>query len=188
MSLASINRLVTAAETGGAGISAIASFAVMVIVFVDVGLRYIFNAPLPWSYDLIGMYLVPALFFPILSDTFRRNHHIALDILYLRFPGGWQRASRLLSALIGLVAFGLLAWRASLNTAAAMARGDVVGGSILWPTWVPLAIAALGFWLIVARLVLDAAALAFALAFGTEGVAGESPERGRQHDHAFEEI
>lgn len=188
--LSSANKGVSVAETGAAAFAGLAAFAVMVIVFADVFLRYIFNAPLPWSYDLIGMYLVPALFFPILSDTFRRNHHIALDILYLRFPIAWQRAVRLLSAIVGVICFAVIAWLATIQTIATFSAGEVVGGSILWPTWVPVLIAALGYWLIVVRLVLDAVALAAVLFRDPHSpeVEGESPERGRSGHEVMEEI
>lgn len=188
--LSSANKSVTLAETGAAAFAGLAAFAVMVIVFVDVFLRYLFNAPLPWSYDLIGMYLVPALFFPILSDTFRRNHHIALDILYLRFSVAWQRVVRLLAALIGIVVFSVIAWLATAQTMATFRAGEVVGGSILWPTWVPVLIAAFGYWLIVLRLVLDAVSLTAVLLTKPDAadVAGESPERGRSGHEILEEI
>lgn len=58
--LAGLNKSVTAAEGGGATFAGMVAFAIMAIMFVDVGLRYALNSPLPWSYDLIGMYLVPA--------------------------------------------------------------------------------------------------------------------------------
>lgn len=183
--LETLNRHVTAIEEAAASFAGTALFAVMVVVFSDVGLRYLFNAPLPWSYDFIGMYLLPALFFPIIADTFRRNHHVALDILYLRFPITLQRAVRLLAALAGMGAFAIIAWRVSLKAASAFAAGEVVGGSILWPTWIPLSVSALGFCLIVVRLCVDALALVIALLLNSREVAGESPDRAAVPDEAM---
>src|SRR3546814_5827562 len=52
----------------------------MLVIVVDVVMRYFFSAPLSWSYDLIGMYLVTLVFFLALADTFRRGGHIKVDL------------------------------------------------------------------------------------------------------------
>ena len=38
-------------------------FAVMMIVAADVFMRYVFNAPFSWAYDLISLYLMAGAFF-----------------------------------------------------------------------------------------------------------------------------
>ncbi len=45
----------------------------MLVVTMDVVMRYGFNAPLGWVYDLVGKYLVVAAFFLAVSETFRRG-------------------------------------------------------------------------------------------------------------------
>ena len=37
--------------------------AIMLIVAADVLLRYLFNAPLSWAFDLISLYLMAGVFF-----------------------------------------------------------------------------------------------------------------------------
>jgi len=46
------------------------------------------------------------------------------------------------------------------------AGDNVVAGAIPWPTWIPAAIAAAGFLLLIGRLALGVVALALALAAG----------------------
>ena len=57
-------------------------FALMLVVVADVSLRYLFNAPLQWSYEVISSYLMPGLFFMAVSHTLKANAHVSVDILH----------------------------------------------------------------------------------------------------------
>ena len=65
--LQSTHRSISVVESLWAALASVCLFAIMVIVFLDVGLRYIFNSPLGWSYDVISLYLMVALFFLTVS-------------------------------------------------------------------------------------------------------------------------
>lgn len=157
-----VTRLEHAASTGAAA----ALFAIMLIVFADVVLRYLFNAPLSWSYDFISIYLMGAAFFLALSETLRMNHHVAVDILYLRFSLRARRAWKLLGWLLSCVLFVVIFVLAARTSWSRWTADNVVAGAIPWPTWIPAAIAALGLALLLARLTLGVLALALALAAG----------------------
>ncbi len=156
--------------------SALCLFGIMVIVFVDVFMRYFLNSPLSWSYDFISLYLMGAAFFFSLSETLRRNHHVAVDILFLRFSLRWRRIAKL-AAWAGTTAFFAIVLALAVRTAWQRWEGDnVVAGAIPWPTWVPAALAAFGFSLILLRLAIGCAAMFLALARGRAldpSVAGE---------------
>ena len=59
-------------------------FAIMMIVFCDVVMRYLFNSPFAWAYDLIAMYLMAGVFFLVLSDAYEASAHVNVDILQQR--------------------------------------------------------------------------------------------------------
>lgn len=167
-----VTRLEHAASTGAAA----AMFAIMLIVFADVGLRYLFNSPLAWSYDLISLYLMGAAFFFALSETLRRNHHVAVDILYLRLSLRARRIWKLLGWLLSLLLFAVIFVLAVQTSWSRWTGDNVVAGAIPWPTWIPAAIAALGFGLLLARLALGVLAMGLALVAGRAldaGIAGE---------------
>lgn len=158
-------------------LAGVATFVVMLIVAADVMMRYGFNDPFSWSYDLIGMYLVPLSFFFAVSATFRRNHHVAVDLFYLRAGEALRRLARL---LIAIVTIPLVGWIIALSATDARERfvnGDAVAGTVLWPTWIPSFLVAVGFSLLTARLLLDAVALVAAILRGAPEVKGESPSR-----------
>ena len=50
-----IMRTIRALERIFGMLSAVAIFAIMIIVCTDVTLRYVFDAPLPWAFDLISI-------------------------------------------------------------------------------------------------------------------------------------
>ena len=52
-----VSRWIAQVEIILAGLSGVAMAAIMVIVTIDVVLRYAFAAPLSWSYEMIGLYL-----------------------------------------------------------------------------------------------------------------------------------
>jgi TRAP-type C4-dicarboxylate transport system permease small subunit len=157
-----VARLEGLAATG----AALALFAIMLIVVADVLLRYLFNAPLSWSYDLISIYLMGVAFFLALSETLRMNHHVAVDILYLRFPLGWRRVWRLVGWALSFVLFAIIFVLAVTTAWDRWSAGNVVAGAIPWPTWIPAAIAAAGFLLLLVRLALGVVALAITLVSG----------------------
>jgi TRAP-type C4-dicarboxylate transport system permease small subunit len=171
------NRLAGRVEDLMLRLAGLTTFAIMLIVGVDVLMRYALNAPFSWSYDLIGIYLVPLSFFFALSATFRRNHHISVDILYRRYPLRLQRLARLATALLFGPFVLWMIWLAARDAHDRYAAGDAISGTILWPTWIPSAIVALGFLALVLRLALDTIALLVSFAHGTDDVPGESPAR-----------
>jgi TRAP-type C4-dicarboxylate transport system permease small subunit len=171
------NRLQSGLEAVLICITAVIMFLLMLLIVVDVGMRYTLNSPLGWSYDLIGMYIIPCIFFLALADTFRRNDHVAVDILYLKAPVGLRRGLRLVTALVGVAIFGVILVTAWQNTVEKYLGGDVIDGAVLWPTWISSSLVVLGAGAILLRLLLDALALLRALIAGGPHVPGESPVR-----------
>jgi TRAP-type C4-dicarboxylate transport system permease small subunit len=134
-------------------VAAVCLLAVMLIVFADVLARYVANAPLAWSYDLIGMYLMPALFYLALSDTLADHHHVAVDLLRPRMPAWLTRSVEVLGNAATAALF-LVITAIYLGTALEKFRTDALVLSVgQWPAWIPDAIVALGALVISLRLI-----------------------------------
>ncbi|MGQ9371507.1 TRAP transporter small permease [Azospirillum sp. ST 5-10] len=119
-------------------------FTMMVIVFADVALRYLFNSPLGFSYDLISLYLMVGVFFFSLSNTLRHDEHVRVDILYLRIPLPVRRwVDRLVYALSAAL-FAAIVWTGLLRAIASTARLEVMATLIPWPLWLAYWIVPLG--------------------------------------------
>ena len=103
-------RALTAIEKVTSIIAACFMFAIMIIVFSDVVMRYVFNRPFSWAYDLISLYIMAGVFFLSLSGTYAVNGHISVDILLPRFSAAIQRLCIIISNLVGLAIFIPITW------------------------------------------------------------------------------
>ncbi len=140
--------------------------AVMLIVFTDVAARYAVRAPLAWSYDVIGMYLMPALFYLALSDTLAAEHHIAVDLLRPRMPVWLQRLAEIIGNAGTAAVFLLIAWIYSASAWDKYVSDAQVMSVAQWPAWIPDAIVVLGAVTISLRLIGRAVGHAVSLATG----------------------
>src|ERR1700730_12646656 len=77
-------------------VAAFMMFAIMVIVAADVAMRYIFNSPFAWAYDLISLYLMGALFYFALSRAFAEGAHISVDILQYSMSENLRRICQII--------------------------------------------------------------------------------------------
>ncbi len=150
-----IGRLIDRLETATMVVAAATLFLVMMIVVVDVVLRYLWRSPLSWSYDLISLYLMPAIFLLALSHTYREQKHINVELFADRVPGGWWKAAQAIGRLLSLAVFAMIVQQGVVRSFASWEKGDVLGGAIAWPTWVSQVLVPVGFGLLMLRLVFD---------------------------------
>lgn len=142
---------------------AVAGLCVLLIMFVvtyDAISRYLFNAPLSWSFELVTYYLMVVAVYFALSSTFTHGDHINLD-LFLNMMSARPRA-RVESAwsLISAVGFAIIAWGTWENTLHAYQRNEFLPGIIVWPAWLSHLPVPLGTGLIALRLALHSWTLA----------------------------
>jgi TRAP-type transport system small permease protein len=113
---------------------AIAALAVLcAITVVDVAGRYLFNKPLLGTVEM-SEFLMVLLSFGGLALAELRNGHITVDFFVNALP---QRASALLdaaAALLGVVFWGFVSWRAAVHAARIREVGEV-SANLTVPTW-----------------------------------------------------
>ena len=127
--------------------------ALLVLVTIDVVLRYVFNAPLQWSRDANGLLLLIALF-SSLPAAWDRGHHIRMEIFYLRWPPRLRIAADVCSALAGISLFGLLAVQ-SVAFTIYMADTGETGEDLVAPLWPFMAFIGYCGAVFVARLIVN---------------------------------
>lgn len=140
--------------------------AIMLIVAADVLLRYAFNAPLSWAFDLISLYLMAALFFLALSDTLRHHGHVAVDIFQYRLSDRTRHLCQAVALAAAAGAFAVILLLGAGKAWDAWTAGDVLEGAVAWPTWIAAALVPLGVGLLLARLLLSAVAHALSALTG----------------------
>ena len=147
----------------------------MVVVSLDVVMRYLFNRPLGWTYDLISIYLMTALFYFVLSRTFAEGAHISVDIVEGRLPPVLRRLCHIVVDVLSAALFAEITWLVAGRTWDDYFAGSATSGEILWPTWLSEVLVPIGTALLTARLLLHAAAHAGSLITGRELIALPPP-------------
>lgn len=129
--------------------------AIMLVVTADVAMRYLFNSPFAWAYDLIALYLMAGVFYFVLSDAHRENAHVGIDILHAKMGPRARRAADVVTALVGVALFALIAWAGMERALENFANEEVLAGTIPWPMWLSAIIVPIGSSLLVLRLALQ---------------------------------
>lgn len=144
-------RMLARSENALSAVSVVAMAAIMLIVVVDVMGRYFFSAPLTWSYNLIGLYLMTAVFFMALPGTLSAHGHIAVDILQHNLPRWLMHTGLFLGYGMSTVLMALITWGTYRRLVPAWLHDDRIQALVPFPTWVPYTIAVIGCTVMVIR-------------------------------------
>ena len=107
--------------------------ALMLIVTLDVVLRYVFNSPLPWGRDVNGLLLLITIF-SALPHAWDRGYHIRMEVFYNRLPGRARNLADVATAAAGILFLGLMGIQALRFTIYMAATGET-GEDLLLPFW-----------------------------------------------------
>ena len=164
-------RALAAVEKVASTIAAAFMFAIMIIVFSDVIMRYAFNKPFSWAYDLISIYLMAGIFFLVLSEAYASHAHVSVDILQQKFSPAMIRVSEIATCIVGIGVFSLIAYLGFLRAVDSFKSADVMAGAIPWPMWPSIGLVPFGAGLITVRLALHLVAHLLSLATGRSLIA-----------------
>jgi TRAP-type C4-dicarboxylate transport system permease small subunit len=163
-----LRRVIDAIDDGLMVIGCLMLFALMLVVVGDVVLRYLFNSPLQWSYEVISSYLMPGLFFFAASHTLKAHAHVAVDIVH-NYVG--RRTRYLLEALVSVLAapvFLLCTIVSARNTWNDLETAATSTSGLALPTWTISVMLPIGFGMLTLRLTLNAIGYVATLVSGRE--------------------
>ena len=129
----------------GAGLAAAVILACLTgFVFVNVILRYLFNAPIMAS-DEIAIYLLVGVACIGLAYALKAGAHVSTTIVVGRLPDHIRRKLQLPTCIIGVV-FGIV-WTWAMWDLAIRdyVRGRTSFSAMETPMWIPESVAAIGF-------------------------------------------
>ena len=150
------DRALRAIEKAGIAVAGVLMFAIMTVVVADVAMRYFFNSPLSWSYELISLYLMVGLFFFSLSNTLAHDAHVAVDILHLYMPRRLRHAAEFVGYALATPVFAAVFYLSVMTTWQSFTGDDVLAGHIPWPTWLAQICVPIGVGVLVLRMALRA--------------------------------
>lgn len=153
---ARLGRVIDAIDTALLAIGCVMLFALMMVVVSDVSLRYLFNRPLTWSFEIISSYLMPGLFFLAASHTLKSNAHVCVDILHNYVGRKTRYVFEALGSTLAAPIFGLATVVSAQNTWQDLQSGAASSSGMELPTWSISLMLPLGFGMLTLRLVLHA--------------------------------
>lgn len=163
-----LRRVVDAIDAATLAVGCLMLFAMMLVVVADVSRRYLFNAPLTWSFEIISSYLMPGLFFLTASHTLKSNAHVCVDILHNYVNRKTRYVFEAVSSVLAAPVFGLAAVVSAQNTWNDLQIGAASSSGLELPTWTISMMLPIGFGLLTLRLVLHAIGYIGTLASGRE--------------------
>lgn len=92
----------------GVGLSLLVGM--MLLIVADVSLRRLFNKPILGSVELVE-YTLAILVFLTIAYCAVQGGHIAIDVLFSRFPQRLQAVLDSFNYLLSVVLFGLMSWQ-----------------------------------------------------------------------------
>ena len=145
--------------------------ALVVLVTLDVALRYLFNAPLQWGRDANGLLLLMTIFCA-LPHAWDRAYHIRMEVFYIRLTSARRRAVDVLASVAGIVVFGLMAVQAARFVPFMMGTGET-GEDLELPLWPFMGFLSACAFVMVARVFANPAGVADHLRYRVDAQRGE---------------
>lgn len=156
-----MRRLMNWLDTAAIAISGLCLIVMMLIVSWDTFSRYALGAPLVWSFEIISYYLLVISLYLAISPTFTRDDHVSIDLFRQMFPDRLRDWIDVIWCLMAAAVFALIVWASWRSLGHSFQRNQFFPGLIRWPAWISFLPIVIGTGLIVLRLVVHAAELAF---------------------------
>ncbi len=163
-----LRRVIDVLDGALTSIGCLMLFLLMLVVVFDVSLRYLFNSPLIWSYEVISNYLMPGLFFLAVSDTLKAHAHVSVDIVHNYISTKTRYLFQAICSVIAAPVFFYIMVVSTQRTFEEFQSGAVSTSGLELPSWTISALLPLGFGLLAIRLTLDAGGYVWTLASGRE--------------------
>jgi TRAP-type C4-dicarboxylate transport system permease small subunit len=139
----------------------------IVVITLDVILRYFFRSPLIWSQDMNGLLLL-MVFWASFTYTWDEGKQLTMDIFYQNFKGRWKACADILANGMGMIFSGILGVKTAMGIPN-MIRLNETGMILLIPLWPFAAFMALCSLLLFLRLAISTGPHVRALLSGQEG-------------------
>lgn len=147
--------------------AALLIFLLSFLVVADVIGRAVFNSPVKGTPELVSMSIV-IICFLLAGYAVQSGGMIHADILVSVFGVRGQAFAQLLSAVLGILFFGLIVWGSFEPTLHAWTSGEYEGeGALRVPVWPARIVVLVGSLLVVASYLLNAARAWRAMISGT---------------------
>ncbi len=150
--LQGIDRAFSRVEAVTDYLAATAMFLTMAIVGGEVVARYLLNSPLAWAFDVLTLYVMPAIFFFGLPGSYAKNAHIAVDIVVQHLAPVPLAVATLLARLGGITLFACLFYFGAGLVLETYRSGDTFTGVLVFYVWPSAMLVPIGCGLVLLRM------------------------------------
>jgi len=137
-------RLLARVESVWMVLAGLTIIVMMVFTVLDVILRYGFNSPLSWWFDVLMNYLLLTPFFLAFSYTLAKHGHLAVEYFSKQLHRPTLHMLLAISFAGAFAVFAIITVLTAIDAYYAWVHDDVLAGVILWPMWIAKALIALG--------------------------------------------
>jgi len=128
-----MNQFLKKASAWLAAIASACLVFLMLITFIDVLGRYLFNAPVTYSVELTELAMGLVIILGLCLTTYNKTH-ISVDLLTTMLPKGVLAVLTRLSAITGVIFIGMMAW--NFWGKVATTKSDGLATQVLfWPVY-----------------------------------------------------
>lgn len=154
-------------------ISGVTLFIMMIWIFLDVMLRFVFNSPIQGTIEITGEYLMVLLVYLAISSTQKYDEHIKVTILLDRFPEMAKKITKFITNILGAILFVYIAVFNFQSGLDYMEQNIRSAGVLNYPLAPALFIISIGLFMITLRLVLECISILFPKALQMKEPVGE---------------
>lgn len=115
-------------------LSAVFVLLLMILVVADIFGRYLFNSPVPMTYE-VGSFMMVFIVFLGLAYTQRMGAHIRVEFLTLRLSQRLRVRLDLVASILGLLLYATITYQGYYWSLTSYQVGDYVAGLINIPRW-----------------------------------------------------
>jgi TRAP-type mannitol/chloroaromatic compound transport system permease small subunit len=110
-----------------------------IIVLYEVIMRYVFNSPTIWVFD-ISQFLMGAIYFLGAAYTLMRNKHSNMDMIYVRLSAKGKAVIDVITGVLALTFLAVLVWQSGLMAYESVLFNETFTQSAFEPPLYPIKI------------------------------------------------
>ncbi len=137
------------------GLASIAIMSMMLLISSDALGRYFFDSPISGVNEFVTLYLIVAVVYLGLSNTFKENEHISVTIIFDRFPQKVKNILLILNNFIGLFLFMMIFYEGWRITYTAFLTNESHVGVVIFPLFAAYGLVPLGSAFMILRFIIN---------------------------------
>lgn len=149
-----IQKIISSLSSGFLRMSMWGTFAMMLLIIVDITLRGIFNTSMLIAEEVSAYLFVFVVYFG-LAETLKKGRHVKVELITGRIPHKVRRCLNPILAVLALGTLGIVLWRTIIMVCRSYSWGTRIPGPLDTPVYVPQSILVIGILLLILQYIVQ---------------------------------